>query len=148
MSNSIAITGSSIVAPFVEPFADSIIPSCWRISGPQAWKFTKAWPAYGAAGATDNTNGGNGYFAGVDGSGTVGLTGITLFSPTIDLAPLNVPRVKFYLFNNNISTTNIADEQSLTIDLWDGAAWQGGAFIWPFGQNAPGWQEVVINLAQ
>ena len=40
----------------------------------------------------------------------------------------------------------LADEQKLTLDIWDGAAWQTGAFVWDYGQNAAGWQQKVVSL--
>ncbi|MBK7173469.1 MAG: choice-of-anchor J domain-containing protein [Bacteroidales bacterium] len=137
----------AITAPAAEHFTTTLQPSCWTISGPQNWLFTTTWPGYGATGLADNTPGGGGSFAGVDGSGSVSLTGITLLSPLYDISALTTPRVRFYLFNNNTSSVNLADEQQLTVDLWDGAAWQLGAFVWAYGQNAAGWQEKVINLS-
>jgi hypothetical protein len=134
--------------PFAEPFTLPSIPGCWTISGPQDWLFQHSTeiPYYGAYGVVDHSEGGAGNFAWVHGSGTPGLTGITLLSNTIDVSSLTTPRVRFYLFNNNISTNELADEQQLRVDLWDGTTWHNGAFLWAYGQNASGWQEELINL--
>ncbi len=137
-------------APFNEPFTSPAIPSCWTISGPQNWEFQHVNPSpwYGAAFVIDHTTGLTGNYAWVDGSsGSPGLTGITLLSPAIDVSTLTHPRVKFFIFNNNISSTLPADEQQLKVDLWDGATWHPGVFTWAFGQNAEGWQEKTISLS-
>ncbi len=129
--------------PFAEHFQTTTIPLCWQMSGPQAWLFTTTWPSYGAAGLTDHTGTG-GSFAGVDGSGTLSLTGITLLSPFIDLSGLTVPQLRFYLFNNNI---NDASYQTLQVDLWDGDAWNNSIFFWGPTDNDPAWVEVGVVLS-
>jgi len=130
-------------APFYEPFTTSTIPICWSMSGPQSWLFTTTWSDYGADNLADHTPGGGTYYAGVDGSGAASLTGITLLSPFIDVTPLTNPRLKFFLFNNNISD---ASYQTLTVDVYDGAAWNNAAFVWGPTQNAATWQEVIVPL--
>jgi hypothetical protein len=117
------------------------------MSGPQTWLFNTTWSDYGADALTDHTSGGGTNYAGVDGSGSVSLTGITLLSQLIDITGVVNPQVSFYMFNNNNSSVVLADEQKLTIDIWDGAAWQTGAFVWDYGQNAAGWQQKVISLS-
>ncbi|MCX6305637.1 MAG: T9SS type A sorting domain-containing protein [Bacteroidetes bacterium] len=135
-------------APFSENFNSTMIPWCWTLSGPQNWEFqhTSPAPSNGAMYVIDHTTGVAGNYTWVDGSGIAGLTGITLTSPAIDVSSLTNPRVKFFLFNNNINSTLPADEQQLTVDIWDGAAWHAGAFIWAYGQNTTGWEEKTISL--
>jgi len=134
--------------PFIEPFAASALPSCWTTDGPQVWNFQhySPSPGYGASGVTDHSTGGTGNYAWVDGSGTPGLKGITLLSPTIDVSTLSIPRIRFYLFNNNITSTLPEDEQQLSMDVWDGSAWHNNVYTWAYGQNAVGWQEKIIPL--
>jgi len=134
---------ATLTAPYFEPFQDQTIPNCWEISGPQDWLFTNTWPGYGAAGLQDHTGTG-GSFAGVDGSGTAGLTGITLETPLIDVTTLIVPQLRFFLFNNNVDNT---DWQSLTVDLWDGTAWNDSIFVWGANDNNPDWVEVEVVLS-
>ena len=137
-------------APFAQTFANPSLPPCWTLSGPQNWELQHVNPApwYGATFVTDHTPGMAGNYAWVDGSsGTPGMTGITLVSPEISVASLTSPRIRFFLFNNNVSSASLADEQQLRADVWDGAAWHNGAFLWAYGQNAPGWQEQSISLA-
>jgi hypothetical protein len=117
---------ATFTAPFAEHFQNTTIPLCWEMSGPQAWLFTTTWPGYGATGLLDHTGTG-GSFAGVDGSGTISLTGITLLTPLIDVSALTVPQLRFYLFNNNVDN---ADWQTLTVDLWDGAGWNNAIYYW------------------
>jgi hypothetical protein len=130
-------------APFNEPFTATTIPNCWTMSGPQNWVFYTGWPDYGALGLQDHTPGGGTNYAGVDGSGSVSLTGITLTSPFIDVTPLTTPRLRFYLFNNNI---NDASYQTLRIDLFDGTNWNNSVFFWGPTDNASSWQEIIIPL--
>jgi len=139
---------SVLSSPFAEPFATTVLPPCWSMSGPQDWNFQhdSPSPGYGAAGVTDHTAGGTGNYAWIDGSGTPGLKGITLLSPVINISTLTLPRLRFYLFNNNITTTQPEDEQTLKMDVWDGDAWHLGVFTWNAGQNASGWQQEIIQL--
>jgi hypothetical protein len=132
----------TIIAPFSEHFQNPVIPNCWVMFGPQNWLFTTTWPDYGAAGLQDHTGTG-GSFAGVDGSGATGLTGITLETPFIDLTSLTNPQLRFYLFNNNI---NNADWQSLRVDLWNGTSWNDSIFFWGPADNDPDWVEVEVLL--
>ena len=133
------------VAPYIQHFATQTQPPCWSISGPQSWLFTNTWPYYGASGLTDHTGTG-GSFAGVDGSGSSSLTGITLTSPMIDISALTTERLRFYLFNNNTDTPGgTVDEQQLDVNMWNGTAWVP-IYTWALGQNAAGWQEILVNL--
>ncbi|MFU8842677.1 MAG: fibronectin type III domain-containing protein [Bacteroidales bacterium] len=129
--------------PFYEPFQLTTIPNCWSMSGPQPWLFTTSWPGYGAQGLEDHTGTG-GSFAGVDGSGSAGLTGITLETPYIDVSSYSLPELQFYLFNNNI---NNADWQSLRVDLWNGTTWVESIYFWGPAMNSPTWVEVNVMLA-
>jgi len=132
-------------APFEEHFNTTTIPACWTMSGPQTWLFTNTWPQYGAStiSGTDHTGTG-GSFAGVDGNGTVGITGITLTSPYIDISSLSTPRLRFWLFNNN---TNSTDYQTLRVDMWNGSSWINSIFYYGPTENSSSWQEKIISLS-
>jgi hypothetical protein len=132
----------SFLAPFFEPFQNQVIPYCWNMSGPQTWLFTTTWPGYGATGLQDHTGTG-GSFAGVDGSGSVSLTGITLETPFIDVSVLTAPQLRFYIFNNNIDN---ADWQSLRVDLWNGTTWNNSVYLWGPTMNSPTWEEITVIL--
>jgi len=134
-------------APYAQPFTTALIPACWTMSGPQSWVFSTTWSDYGADALADHTAGGGTNYAGVDGSGSAGLTGITLLSQMISVTGVVNPRISFYMFNNNTNTALLADEQKLTLDIWDGDSWNTGAFVWDFGQNAAGWQQKTVSLS-
>lgn len=136
---------STLGTPFAEHFNTTTIPNCWTMTGSQAWLFTNSWPAYGAASiaGTDHT-GTAGSFAGVDGSGTASLTGITLTSPLIDVSAMSLPVLQFYLFNNN--TNDLVNYQTLNVDIYDGATWHNGVFVWGPTQNNAAWQEINIPM--
>ncbi len=138
---------ATYTAPFAEHFQNQTIPACWTISGSQDWLFTNTWPDYGALSirGTDHTGTGGSY-AGVDGSGTASLTGITLLSPPIDVSSLPAPQLRFYLFNNN-TNTGVTDWQSLRVDLYNGTSWNNGVYLWDGTMNQPTWQEIIVNLA-
>ncbi len=134
---------ATFTAPFAEHFQNTTIPNCWTMSGPQTWLFTTTWPGYGATGLTDHSGTG-GSFAGVDGSGSVSIVGITLTTPLIDVSALTNPALRFFLFNNNI---NDASYQTLRVDLWDGAAWNNSIYYWGPTDNDPNWVEVIASIA-
>ncbi|MBK7213164.1 MAG: hypothetical protein IPH88_07705 [Bacteroidales bacterium] len=129
-------------APFIQNFNATTKPNCWTISGPQNWLFTNTWADYGADLVTDHSGTG-GSFAGVDGSGSASLTGITLTTPMIDISALTTERLRFYLFNNNI---NDASYQTLTVNMWDGAAWIPAIYTWGPTMNNAAWQEIIVDL--
>lgn len=131
-------------APFHEPFTLTTIPDCWSMSGPQQWLFTTSWPNYGAQNLADHTFGGGTHFAGVDGSGNAGLTNITLITPLIDVSAMGSPRLRFFLFNNNIDDNSY---QTLSVDFFDGAQWNNSVYYWGPADNAPDWQEVIVYLS-
>lgn len=133
---------ATFVAPFSEAFQNTTIPNCWTMTGPQAWLFTTTWSDYGAEGVTDHTGTGGSY-AGVDGSGSTSISGITLTSPLIDISALTNPALSFFIFNNNIDD---ASYQTLRVDLWDGAAWNNNVYFWGPTANDPAWVEVIVSL--
>ncbi len=129
--------------PFIEHFNTTTIPNCWTMSGPQNWLFTNTWADYGADLVTDHTGSG-GSFAGVDGSGTASLTGITLTTPLINVTGVTNPELRFWLFNNN---TDNADYQTLKVSLYTGSTWIDTAYFWDATMNNAAWQEIVIPLS-
>lgn len=129
--------------PFIEHFNTTTIPNCWTKSGPQDWLFTNTWTDYGADLITDHTGSG-GSFAGVDGSGTASLTGITLTTPLINVTGVTNPELRFWLFNNN---TNNSDYQTLKVSLYTGSTWIDTVYFWGATMNNAAWQEIVIPLS-
>jgi hypothetical protein len=136
-----------VTSSWCEPFTLPVIPDCWTTSGAQTWYFanTNPYPDYGALGITDHTGTG-GNFAWVDGSGTPGLTGITLTSPTFDITGMTAPYLSFYVFNNNVSSGNPEDEQKLVVTIWNGATAIAG-YTWNYGTNNSAWTQVTIPFA-
>ena len=121
-------TACKVSAPFFEEFNDIEVPDCWRtfnrtrsISKQAFWQTTRfSWPAYGAAGIRNNSNGG-GYAIGVDGSNYSSMdTAIILETPFIDVSSLWKPTLSFDSFMNNI---NSPDNQTLFVDLFNGVKW-------------------------
>lgn len=115
-----------LMAPFLEEFPTNSLPTCWTQSGDTPWEYGSnvTTPAgfadYGADFAPDNSSGGGGTFIGMDGSDNGNGEVSELLTPFIDVTPLTVPRLKYYVFYNNV---NDAALNKLIVDFWDGAAW-------------------------
>lgn len=73
------------------------------------------------------------------------MTGITLISKSIDKSAVPGAQLRFFLFNNNISSTNLADEQKLMVYINDGTG-DNLVYTWDYGQNSATWTEVTIPL--
>lgn len=128
-------------APYSQDFADSDVPECWSMSGPENWIFSTG-AAYGASHAGDHTSGGGTNYAWVDGSGSGTNSGILLETPMIDISSLKAPALEFWYFSNN--TNNPGDNNTLTVDFWDGSGWNN---VFNLSGDDPDWQSVVVNLS-
>lgn len=131
---------ATFTAPYTQAFNGDAIPPCWTQSGSEPWIFnTNA--TYAAAAAGDHTaNGGN--YAFIDGSSPTGASQIsTLTSPRVDVSGLARPALYFNVFSHNTDGTGY---NTLTVQLFDGAAWQTVQTIQQ--DLGAGWREYIINL--
>ncbi|MGJ8591629.1 MAG: gliding motility-associated C-terminal domain-containing protein [Aquaticitalea sp.] len=132
---------TSFVAPYSEGFENGgAIPICWTMSGGENWLFsnTGAGNHIGNNGTITGTTATNGYFAWVDSSGSEGPA--TLLSPLVDVSGLTTPALSFYEISNNEGNAN----STLTVDVWDGAAWNN---VGIFNTNTSGWEQIIIDLS-
>jgi hypothetical protein len=130
----------TVVAPWTESF-DSLntLPTCWDMFGAENWLFYNNWGNYGAQNVPDHT-GNNGTYAGVDGSSGTNF-GVTLETPMIDVSALAIPALEFYYFSNN---TNDASNNTLVVEVWDGAAWN---VVRTIAETNPDWVLHTVILA-
>ena len=130
-------------APYSQDFENTgAIPNCWSMNGDEPWLFTNsaANSHIGNAGSIGNTTASGGYFAYVDDSSPDSI-GTTLESPFIDASSLTTPVLSFYLLSNNEGNSNV----SLSVDVYDGAAWNTG--LYTSNSNTADWEEVIVNLS-
>jgi hypothetical protein len=141
---------AAIVAPFLETFNDTIIPSCWlahnqldSVNQNAIWKSTNSlgFPAYGAAGQLNHS--GNGGFAlGVDGSFPFPLDSVALRTPFFDVSQLKDPELRLWLFSNN--TNYPGENNTFKIDFFNGTHWLNSALT--YEADSPGWVELRLQL--
>jgi hypothetical protein len=118
---------AAFTAPFLEQFNVATLPACWSESGSNVWEYGSltgttptGFAAYGADGVADHSTPATGTFIGMDGSDNGNGEVSVLLSPYIDVSSLTVPQLNYYIFSNNI---NDAAQNELTVEIWDGAAW-------------------------
>jgi hypothetical protein len=139
-------------APFIETFNDTVLNPCWKIHNQTAnneenaqWKPTRnmVFPAYGAQNAKDHTGNG-GSAIGVDGSQPYPLDSIAILTPYIDVSQLTLPKVKFWLFSNNTTSSAPNSNNSFYLDFYDGSQWHYNALS--YSGNDPNWVEISMQL--
>jgi len=135
---------ASVVAPWIESFETTVVPTCWNTGGVTAWEFgstaTGGFAQYGAANVLDHSVSGTGSFIGIDGSDNTNGEVSTLLTPFIDVTALTTPQVKYYVFSDN---TNDAAQNLLEVEVWDGSAW---TLVETIQTNNPGWVEYTTTL--
>ncbi len=129
---------STYPTPFSEDFTSSDTPACWDNPGPKFWEFSTS-AGYGAGAAGDHTAGGGTNFAKLHSPS--GASSNELVTPYIDVSGLTTPEFKFYYFSNN---TNTEENNSLTVDFWDGAAWNN---LLTYAGNEGLWQVGIYDLS-
>ena len=115
----------TFTAPFNEPFATNVLPSCWTQGGVTPWEYgspvtTPAGFAGWGADAVPDFNGAGGTFIGIDGSDHTNGEVSTLLTPFIDISTLTTPRLKYAVFSNNVDD---AAQNLLEVEVWDGSSW-------------------------
>jgi hypothetical protein len=130
-------------APYTEAFENAgTIPSCWSMSGGEIWRFANTGTGnhIGNNGVITGATTSGGYFAWVDDS-TPDFSDVTLTSPLIDASTLTSPRLTFFELSNNEGNQN----STLTVEVWDGAAWNNVAV---YNTNTVGgWEKKVVSLS-
>ncbi len=136
-------------APFSETFNTNSTPACWDNSSATStvtWLFSNGTgfpvPQGGAAGIIEHTGNG-GFYAWSDGSSFPTPNDVSLTSPLIDVSTLTTPYLSFWVFSNN--TNNPGDNVTLTVDVFDGTAWNNGLIT--HSADDPAWQELTYNLS-
>lgn len=139
-----------VTAPYTQDFEGGIAPNygpptCWTldpvINTTTSWKFANGTgtpagdPDYNAENITDHTSG-TGFFAWWDGSYTA-PTSRYMYSPMVDMSTLTNRYVSLWFYANN--TTDVA-RNTLTVDVWDGAAWLN---LITFNSNVNAWTELT-----
>ncbi|SDS53552.1 Por secretion system C-terminal sorting domain-containing protein [Formosa sp. Hel1_31_208] len=134
---------TTFTAPYTEDFENAgSVPDCWSLGGDENWLFNTAGPNHvGNNGTiTGSTLSGN-YYAVVDDS-TPDATNAELTSPFIDVSGLAVPALLFHEISNNEGGPNA----TLTVSVWDGAAWNVVA-VYNSNSLSGAWEQKVINLS-
>ena len=130
-------------APYTEGFENGgSIPTCWTMSGGENWQFSNA-PGFNHIGNNGTITGNtatNNYFAWVDDS-TPDFSDVTLSSPLINISTLTTPRLTFYELSDNEGNQN----STLTVEVWDGAAWNNMAVY--NSNTVGGWEKKTISLS-
>jgi MAM domain, meprin/A5/mu/Secretion system C-terminal sorting domain len=132
---------ATFTAPYTEGFENAgTVPDCWTLAGTNNWLFNTSGPNHvGNAGTiTGSTTSGN-YYAVVDDSNSTATTA-ELISPYVDLTPLTAPALSFYEISNNEANPSA----TLTVEVWDGAAWN---LVGTYNTNTSGWEEKIIDLS-
>ena len=133
---------SSFSLPFSEGMDNSgSTPGCWTQSGVEDWKFSSLATGnhIGSNGTINGSSSSEGYFAWVDASGT--QADAILTSPAIDVSLLTTPMLSFYELSDNEGGSN----SLLTVDVYDGAAWNT---VGTYNSNTVGdaWEKKDIIL--
>ena len=159
----------TVFAPYTQDFASYQYDfNCWtrstNVNGQGTttlWSGTyDDWMTGGVDSEWGNTLGNstwrstlNNYAIGVDGSAPFAATPVVL-SPMIDVTPLTKGQLKFHTISGQEGDTvvtwlgdTIANGQNtLVVDLWDGAAWNDSIYV--NNANYVAWDSVLIELNQ
>lgn len=132
---------NTFTAPYTEDFENAgVVPDCWTLAGGDDWDFNLTGPNHVGNGGTitGSTTSGN-YYAVVDDSGATTNVSV-LESPFVDLTPLTTPALTFFEISDNETNANA----TLTVEVWDGAAWNT---VGTYNTNTAGWELKTINLS-
>ena len=132
---------STFTAPYTEDFENAgAIPECWSQNAANNWDFNLTGPNHvGNAGVITGSTTSNNYYAVVDDSGATASINV-LTSPFVDLTPLTTPALTFYEISNNEGQPSA----TLTVEVWDGAAWNT---VGTYNTNTAGWELKTIDLS-
>jgi hypothetical protein len=132
---------NTLMAPYTQDFENGgQVPDCWTLGGDENWLFNTTGPNYvGNSGTLSGSTISGGYYAVVDDS-TPDATNAQLESPFVDLTPLTAPALSFYEISDNQGQASA----TLTVSVWDGAAWN---VVGTYNTNTIGWEKKIIDLS-
>ena len=139
---------SAFTAPYIEDFemAAGSIPQCWEqgASNVENWNFANT-PGSNHIGNNGDfygtTSASGGYFAWVDDSSPHNV-GTSLVTASVDVSALTTAALSFYYVSDKEdSATNV----DFSVDIYDGANWNTGAFT--SSTNTNGWIQVFVDLS-
>ena len=142
------VSFTTLCAPFTAPYTENFdglalvspytdLPACWEPQvGPDFWDVTDDVTNNGHTylpNIGDHTTGSTNYMW-IDASSNI--TPNEMVSPLVDMSALTAPMAGFWFASNN---TNNTINHTISLDVWDGAAWVN---IAQQSGNFPGWVEV------
>jgi hypothetical protein len=132
---------TTFTAPYTQDFENGgTVPACWTLGGDENWLFNTAGPNHvGNGGTLSGSTASGGYYAVVDDS-TPDAANAQLDSPFVDVSGLTTPALSFYEISNNEGQPNA----TLTVSVWDGAAWN---VVGTYNTNTAGWEQKIIDLS-
>ena len=133
---------NAFTAPYTQDFENGgAVPACWTLGGDENWLFNTAGPNHvGNAGTLSGSTTSGNYYAVVDDSDPT-ATDAQLNSPFVDVSGLTTPSLTFFEISNNEGQLSA----TLTVSVWDGAAWNVvGTYS---GNTTAGWEQRVIDLS-
>lgn len=133
---------NTFTAPYTQDFENGgALPMCWALGGDDNWVFNTSGPNHvGNAGTLSGSTTSGNYYAVVDDSDPT-ATDAQLNSPFVDVSGLTTPSLTFFEISDNEGQLSA----TLTVSVWDGAAWNVvGTYT---GNTASGWEQRVIDLS-
>jgi hypothetical protein len=132
---------TAVVAPYTEDFENAgATPNCWTLGGDDIWEFNLTGPNHvGNAGVLSGSTSSGAYYAVLDDSSPE-ATDAQLISPLVDVSGLTSPALSFYEISDNEGQASA----TLTVSVWDGAAWN---LMGTYSGNTSGWELKTINLS-
>jgi hypothetical protein len=114
--------------------------TCNSSSANAAWKFTGTGMGYGVSGTPDHTPGGGTRYMWVDGSSPYPCN-VSVTTADIAATVGDELELSFWIRSNN---TNTVDNNTLTVDYFDGATWHNG--VYTFSGDNPSWFQATVGL--
>jgi uncharacterized protein YgiB involved in biofilm formation len=132
---------AAFTAPYTEDFENAgAVPNCWRLGGDENWLFNTSGPNHvGNAGTLSGSTASGNYYAVLDDSTPDAADG-QLNSPLVDVSGLSSPALTFYEISDNEGNASA----TLTVSVWDGAAWN---VMGTYNTNTAGWELKIIDLS-
>ena len=143
------VSFTTLCATLSLPFSEGMdntgsTPNCWTQSGAENWRFSTSGPGgyldhIGSNGTINGNSSSDGYFAWVDAS--LSEANAILTSPLVDVSSLTTPMLSFYELSDNEGS----DNSLLTVEVYDGAAWNT---VGTYNSNTVGdaWEKKDIIL--
>ncbi|AUC78629.1 hypothetical protein CW736_04120 [Nonlabens sp. MB-3u-79] len=132
---------TTLIAPYTQDFENAgAVPNCWTLGGDEDWVFNLTGPNHvGNAGTLSGSTASGNYYAVLDDSSPDAADG-QLNSPLVDVSGLSAPALSFYEISDNEGNASA----TLTVSVWDGAAWN---VMGTYNTNTAGWELKIIDLS-